>query len=115
MEPQTIYWRDSVSNLLKWGVGLFVLFAGWAISHYERFKVKFDWPEGRHEIVAAIGLLGVTLLYSIVLPLGINTIYKKFLLNATTDKTVLPYKFAMQCAWGLVVFTITLALLIVFV
>ena len=115
MEPQTIYWRDRVSNLLQWGVGLFVLFAGWAIDNYERFKVKMPWPEGRNEIVGAIGLLAVTFIYSIVLLLGIKTIYRKFLEKAHTDQTVLPYKFAMLCAWVLVIFTLTLAFLIVFI
>ena len=115
MEPETIYWRDRVTNLLQWGAALFVLFSGYAIDHYERFKVRAPWPSGRNEIVAAGGLLAASFVYAIVLPLGIMTIYRKFLFRAKTDKTVLPYQFAIKCALLLVLFTVILSLLIVFV
>jgi hypothetical protein len=116
MESRNIdYWRDRVSNILQWAGAVFILFVGWSIDHYERFKIKKPWPEGRNEIVAASGLIFITLLYSIFLLLGIKTIYKKFLNQVKKDNTVLSYPFAMWCASVLALLTLGVALLLVFI
>jgi len=115
MESQCIYWRDKVTTILQWAGAVFVLFVGWSIDHYERFKVKEPWPNGKNEIVAAAGLIFITILYSIVLLLGVKTIYKRFLNKAQKDNTVLPYRFAMWCGGVLALLTLGVALLLVFV
>jgi hypothetical protein len=116
MERETFhYWRDRISSILQWAGAVFILFVGWSIDHYERFKVKNPWPEGRNEIVAASGLIFITLLYSIFLLLGIKTIYKKFLKGAKEDNTILSYSFAMWCASVLALLTLGVALLLVFI
>jgi hypothetical protein len=105
------YWRDKVVSLLQWGAGLSVLLAGWAIQSQEKFKlVGASWPEQKDEILAAVGLLSVSVLYAPLLPLAIWYIYKNFL-DKETDETVLPYPFAMLCAVVLPLIELVIAIL----
>ncbi len=115
MKPQTIYWRDRITNILQWGSGYFVLLAGWSLGNYERFKITKGWPAGRHEIVAACGLIFVTVLYCFILIMSIKTIYTKYLLPAEKDETVLSYKFAKCCTYLLAGLTSSIALLLVLI
>ena len=101
------YWRDKVTNVLQWGAAVFILFAGWAVDHHERFGL---WSKQRDEILAAIGLLSVTTFYAPLLPLAVRYIYKKFL-TPIPDETVLPQGFALTCAFVLSVLTWVVAFL----
>jgi hypothetical protein len=90
MNPVQEYWRDRVTNMLQWGAALFVVFAGWALQSHEKFRLHgASWSFGRDQLLAGIGLLLVTVPYSLLFPTGIRLIYKKFLCSGT-DATVLP-------------------------
>ncbi|HEV8493494.1 MAG TPA: hypothetical protein VGR76_14560, partial [Candidatus Angelobacter sp.] len=66
------YWRDRISNMIQWGAALFVVFGGWALQSHEKFRLRgASWSSGRDELLAAIGLLAVTIPYSVLFPLGI--------------------------------------------
>lgn len=105
------YWRDKVVILVQWGAALAVLLAGWAIQSQEKFKlIGASWPEQKDEILAAIGLLSVSILYAPLLPFAIWYIYKNYLAEET-DETVLPYRLAMMCAILLSLLELVIALL----
>jgi hypothetical protein len=105
------YWRDKVANMLQWGAALFVLFAGWALQSHEKFRLRgASWSSGRDELLAAIGLLTVTIPYSILFPVAVGVVYKRFL-GSGTDATVLPRRVALAFAVVLSFCTLAVAVL----
>ncbi len=105
------YWRDKITSLLQWGSALCVLLSGWAIQSQEKFKLMGSWPAQKNEILAAIGLLAVSILLAPLLPLAVWYIYKHFL-STDIDETVLPYRFAMTFAIVLPLLALIIAVLI---
>jgi hypothetical protein len=96
-----------VVHLLQAGIALFVLFAGWGLASSSKFNIRGD----QEQKLAAYGLLLCTLIYSILFPLAIRSIYKKYL-NHNIDETVLSSNFAIICASILSLFTLVIAILL---
>jgi hypothetical protein len=104
------YWRDRISNMIQWGAALFVVFGGWALQSHEKFRLRgASWSSGRDELLAAIGLLAVTIPYSVLFPLGIHIITRNS--SAHTDATVLPRRLALTFAIVLSFCTLAVAVL----
>jgi hypothetical protein len=102
-----IYWRDMVIQLLKAGMALFVLFAGWGLSSSSTFNIHGN----SEQKLAAYGLLSCTIIYAILFPSAIIYIYNKFL-SEKTNETVLSRKFSIISALLLSLFTIGIAILL---
>ena len=102
-----IYWRDRVVQLLQAATGLFFLFAGWGLSSSSKFNIGGN----RGEKLAAYGLLICTVIYSILFPLAIIYIYKKFL-KGENDDTVLSGNFSIITAVILSLSTLAVAILL---
>jgi len=102
-----IYWRDMVVHLLQAATALFFLFAGWGLSSSSKFNICGN----QEEKLAAYGLLICTAIYSILFPLAIIHIYKKFL-SGKNDETVLPRNFSIISAFLLSLSALGIAILL---
>lgn len=94
------YWRDQVSLLLKSGTAIITLFAGWAINHHEEFYVGRGASILSDPSVAALGLLAMSFVYAVFLPVSIASIYAEHL-DQAKEPTLVPKKVAMRMAYGL--------------
>jgi hypothetical protein len=116
MNDVQVYWRDKVTQLLGWSTGLLFVFIGWSVEHHSEFEWG-PWSQGhadpsdtRDAIIRAIGLIIFAALYSVIFPLCVRAIYKRFL-RRDIDDTVLRYSLAMTFAVGLSVLIDIVALL----
>lgn len=91
IEERTKYWRDQVDVLLKSGAALIVLFAGWALGHHKDFDLGSECPD---RVLAAIGLLVMSLAYAIFLFLSVWKIYQHPLASSA-ESTLLSRKTAL--------------------
>jgi hypothetical protein len=113
------YWRDKLTQILQWAVALYILLIGWSMEKHGEFELFPDvqqslWREElpRGQFIRAVGLISFGLIYAVILPLAIHSIYKKLLLNdSELDKTVLSYRFYMTCALVLSALTLLVAVL----
>jgi hypothetical protein len=116
MKETQVYWRDKVTQLLGWSTGLLFVFIGWSVEHHSEFEWgplsqgHDDPSDTRDAVIRAVGLIVFAALYSVVFPLLVRAIYRRFL-HRDTDETVLPYSLAITFAVVLSFFILLVALL----
>ncbi|HEX7314354.1 MAG TPA: hypothetical protein VF297_10550 [Pyrinomonadaceae bacterium] len=105
MNEEQKYWRDKSTQILQWGLGIYLLLFGWSMDKHDEFElfpkvVNSLWSEEmpRGQFLRAAGLMLFGIIYAVALPLAIHLIYKHYLQNTDTDKldkTVLPYRLSI--------------------
>ena len=92
MDAVKIYWRDIVTSILKWAIGIYLLIAGWSIDKHAEFELA--WPLDTEAGLRALGLIVWTTVFVVGLPVIVARIYSQHL-SGEVDATVLPRRTAL--------------------
>lgn len=121
MNDEQQYWRDKLTQILQWGVALYILLFGWSMENHDEFELFPEYKnslwaeeEPRGQFLRAVGLISFGVIYAVILPLAVHLVRAKYLEDTESDKldsTVLPYRFLMACAIVLSSLTLLVAVM----